>query len=94
MANIMETDSPEQNSAAPAAVLVESRWRSIAKGLTWRILATGTTVIIAHYITGDVGVALKIGAIEVFAKIAVYYFHERAWQKVPIGLKTGKLPAS
>ena len=27
----------------------------------------------------------KIGFIEVFAKIAIYYAHERAWMHIPFG---------
>lgn len=63
----------------------ESHLRSIFKGLTWRTVATGTTVAIAWSVTGKVDVALEIGSIEVFAKIAIYYVHERAWQLVPRG---------
>lgn len=63
----------------------ESHLRSILKGLTWRILATATTVIIAYFITGDVSSALAIGGIEFAGKLLLYYFHERAWQLVPRG---------
>jgi len=63
---------------------VESRKRSLAKGVTWRVVATSTTVTIAYMITGEVDAALQIGFIEVFAKIAIYYLHERAWARVPI----------
>ncbi len=64
---------------------MESRTRSLLKGITWRILATLTTVIIAWFIIGDVSAALQIGFIEVFAKIAIYYLHERAWIRIKIG---------
>ena len=63
----------------------ESHLRSVLKGLSWRVLATTTTVAIAYFVTGMVSVALEIGAIEVVAKVVVYYFHERAWQLVPRG---------
>ncbi len=63
----------------------ESHTRSILKGFTWRIVATTTTVTIAYFITGEVGDALKIGAIEFVGKIFIYYLHERAWQLVPRG---------
>ncbi len=61
----------------------DSHWRSLTKGLTWRILATMTTVIIAWFVVGDVQIAFEIGAIEVVAKIAIYYVHERTWELVP-----------
>ena len=63
----------------------ESRFRSILKSLTWRITATLTTIAIARIITGDIEIALKIGAIEVVLKMCIYYFHERIWQLVPRG---------
>jgi len=63
----------------------ESHLRSILKGLTWRVIATGTIIIIAWYKTGDVSLALEIGAIEFFIKLALYYLHERAWQLAPRG---------
>ncbi|MCZ6644246.1 MAG: DUF2061 domain-containing protein [Gammaproteobacteria bacterium] len=65
----------------------ESRSRSLLKGLTWRFIATATTILIAWWITGDTRVALEIGLIEVFAKIGVYYVHERAWSRIPMGLE-------
>ncbi len=63
----------------------ESHLRSVLKGVTWRILATLTTVTIAFFITGDVKSALTIGGIEFFGKLLLYYLHERAWQMVPSG---------
>ena len=63
----------------------ESRTRSVFKALSWRIIATSTTAAIAYYITGQIEIALAIGGLEFFLKIAVYYFHERAWQLVPPG---------
>lgn len=63
----------------------ESRMRSILKGLTWRILATTTTGIIAYYVTGSIKPALAIGGVEFVTKFFIYYLHERAWQVVPRG---------
>lgn len=63
----------------------ESHLRSVLKGFTWRIVATSTTITIAYFITGTIGDALKIGAIEFFGKIFIYYLHERLWQIAPRG---------
>ena len=68
-----------------AEPLRESHLRSIMKGLTWRVVATTTTIAIAYLITGRVDLALQIGAVEVVAKLFFYYLHERAWQYVPRG---------
>ena len=68
-----------------AEVKKESHVRSLLKTLTWRILATSTTVTIAYFVFGDIQNALKVGGIEFFAKMIIYYFHERAWQMAPRG---------
>ena len=60
----------------------ESRLRSVAKALTWRITATLTTAIIAFLVTGELGTAVAIGGIEFFAKFVIYYAHERAWVRI------------
>ncbi|MDP7177272.1 MAG: DUF2061 domain-containing protein [Verrucomicrobiota bacterium] len=76
-----------------APLLTESPMRSALKGFTWRLVATFTTVVIAYCITGEQALALQIGAIEFAAKFVVYYFHERAWVRVPFGQglpKTGE----
>lgn len=65
----------------------DSRTRSLLKGLTWRFVATATTVVIAWAVTGDTRIAVEIGAFEVVSKIFVYYLHERAWQLVPHDLR-------
>ena len=63
----------------------ESHTRSLLKGLSWRIVATCTIMIIIWYKTGDLSLAGQVGFIEFIVKYALYYFHERAWQLVPRG---------
>ena len=55
--------------------------RHLAKTLTWRILATSDTFIIAWLITGEINWAGAIAEVEFFTKIILYYVHERAWYK-------------
>ncbi len=69
----------------------ESHLRSIIKGISWRIIATTDTVLVVLLVTCLIGNcsidhAIKIGFIEFFLKLVVYYFHERIWQ---IALKDG-----
>lgn len=71
----------------------ESHLRSLLKGVSWRIVATIDTIIVVLLvtcITGNCGLdyAIKIGLVEFLLKLAVYYFHERAWQ---FALKDGKV---
>jgi len=55
--------------------------RHIAKTITWRIIGTLDTMIISWIVTGSWQWGLAIGGIEVFTKMILYYFHERAWYK-------------
>tara|TARA_B100000900_G_scaffold328222_1_gene288461 strand:+ start:329 stop:556 length:228 start_codon:yes stop_codon:yes gene_type:complete len=61
----------------------ESRKRSLLKAVSWRMLATATTIIIAWAVYRDIRPALAIGGIEFLAKFLVYYLHERVWQIIP-----------
>ncbi|MCP4179186.1 MAG: DUF2061 domain-containing protein [bacterium] len=63
----------------------ESHLRSILKGITWRFLATFTTILLAYLVTGEISLALKIGVFEFVAKLLLYYIHERTWLLVPRG---------
>ena len=63
----------------------DSRVRSLLKGITWRAGGTATTVAVSWFITGDISAAMQIGFLEVFAKIGIYYLHERAWAQIPHG---------
>jgi len=63
----------------------EKPTRSIAKAISWRIVGTLDTIIIAWVITGQVGAALTIGSIEVLTKMVLYFFHERLWNIIKWG---------
>ena len=57
-----------------------------AKTMTWRILATTDTVIIARLITGSWGAGIAIGGIEIVTKVFLYYLHERGWANLEWGI--------
>lgn len=63
----------------------ESHFRSLLKAMSWRIVATSTTALIAFFVIGEIEVALMIGGIEFILKFAIYYGHERLWQLMPRG---------
>lgn len=65
--------------------LRESSLRSLLKAITYRITGTLTTALITLSVTGEMATALAVGSIEPFVKLLVYFVHERAWQRVPIG---------
>ena len=63
----------------------ESKLRSIIKSLSWRLLATLTTILIVYIFVGDPKIAFSIGGIEIFLKMLVYFIHERLWEKIRFG---------
>ena len=64
-----------------------SRKRHLAKTVTWRIIGTIDTILIGWLISGDPFIGLKVGGIELFSKMLLYYIHERVWYKTKFGIK-------
>lgn len=64
---------------------MESRFRSIAKTMTWRLLATVITFSVAWVVTGRVTFAVEIGVADTLIKLCVYYSHERFWNRLSFG---------
>jgi len=65
----------------------ETNKRSIVKGISWRVFATTTTVIIVYVFFGRLDLAIAAGLIETVAKVGLYWLHERAWFKIKWGRK-------
>jgi len=63
----------------------ETHLRSIIKSITFRILATVTTIILVVIFTGEILLALSVGIAEVVSKLILYYVHERFWDHVSWG---------
>lgn len=59
--------------------------RSIAKALSWRILATAITSAIVYLITGKGDFAAAIGLADTSVKFLVYFGHERLWNRIRYG---------
>jgi len=62
-----------------------ARSRSFAKAVTWRTTGTIDTFLISWLVTGKPSTAGLIAGVEVMTKITLYYFHERAWDKIKWG---------
>jgi uncharacterized membrane protein len=77
-------NTPKEDLAS-SKDLRESHLRSILKALSWRVIATLTTGLIAYAITGEIDTAILIGGIEFALKFVIYYLHERLWQLAPRG---------
>jgi adenylylsulfate kinase len=63
----------------------EARYRSVAKALSWRALATLTTMSIVFVFTRKPLLSLEVGVVEVIVKLLIYYMHERLWLAVGFG---------
>jgi len=66
--------------------------RHVAKAITWRVLASATTFIIAWFFFREdpnaIEKATGIALAESVIKLLFYYFHERFWIKVNFKIKT------
>ena len=57
------------------------------KAFSWRFWATVTTMFLVYVFTGTIKIALAIGGLEIVLKMFIYFFHERAWDKIRFGKK-------
>ena len=64
---------------------METRTRSLAKAVSWRIFATLTTMLLVYAFTGNLIVSESVGLAELVSKIVIYYVHERIWNALPFG---------
>jgi len=65
--------------------MADKHYRSLIKAVSWRLTGSVDTMIISFIITGKLKWALTISGVELFTKIALYYVHERVWEKLPFG---------
>ena len=66
---------------------MESQRRTLAKTLSWRVVAAVITGLIAWLMTGHWEVGLTFGLADSLVKFVVYYLHERAWANVRYGYR-------
>ena len=62
--------------------------RSILKAISWRVVATLTTITIVYLFTRKFVLSLEVGGLEVILKIIFYYTHERIWESIDFGKNT------
>ena len=58
--------------------------RSLAKTISWRMIATLDTFVISFFITKELKVAGIIATLEILTKTFLYFFHERIWNKIKL----------
>ena len=66
-------------------LLVETHVRSIAKTVSWRIVATLTTMLLVFVFTRNLVISGGVGLTELLTKTVIYYVHERIWNSISFG---------
>ncbi|KKR96641.1 MAG: hypothetical protein A2306_05155 [Omnitrophica WOR_2 bacterium RIFOXYB2_FULL_38_16] len=64
---------------------METQSRTLTKTISWRIVALGTTIIVVYLYSGDAKESLVIGVVANAIKMALYYMHERIWNRIDFG---------
>jgi uncharacterized membrane protein len=64
---------------------METHVRSLAKAISWRIVATLTTMLLVFAFTGNLAISGGVGLTELVTKVVIYYVHERIWNAVSFG---------
>jgi uncharacterized membrane protein len=60
--------------------------RTLKKSISWRIVATTMTFLIASAVFNSISLlALVVAGIEFVSKFILYYIHERIWLQLPLG---------
>jgi uncharacterized membrane protein len=62
-----------------------SKKRSLAKSLTWRLIAVISTFVIGYAMTGSLSFAASLTIASNLINFILYYVHERVWLKVDWG---------
>lgn len=68
----------------------ETNRRSLARALSWRVVAWALTVGIVYLFTGKAALAVAVGVADSVLKIFAFYVHERSW----LGLARGRAPVA
>jgi len=63
----------------------EEHKRSALKTVSWRAIATSTTMILVYVFTGEFELAAGVGMGDVLLKVLFYFLHERAWNRIAFG---------
>ena len=61
--------------------LDDTRFKSLLKTISWRVLASTDALMIAWLLTGNLKTAGSIMSLEIFSKMFFYYVHERFWTR-------------
>lgn len=60
---------------------MDSRKKSLCKSISWRIIAIIIGAVVTYVFIGSLEITLEITVIANAIAIAVYYVHERVWNR-------------
>jgi uncharacterized membrane protein len=63
----------------------ETRKRSLAKSILWRFICIVVSIVVSYALTFRWDVAVAIGGVYNVVTMALYYFHERLWNRIKWG---------
>lgn len=58
---------------------MNTKIRHILKALTWRLIGTLDTFIIAYVVSNNISIGFQLSAVDFLLKFIFYYLHERIW---------------
>ena len=64
---------------------MESKARSIAKAVSYRVLGSLSTALIFFTMTGDAKLSAGAGLADSVVKLGLYFLHERMWNHIGYG---------
>ena len=64
---------------------MDTHKRSIAKTISWRVVATFITGVVTFILTGRLDFAVTVGLADTLVKFLIYYVHERMWARISYG---------
>jgi uncharacterized membrane protein len=64
---------------------MESKSRSIAKAVSYRVLGSTTTALVCYVLTRKVALSGELGILDMVLKIGLYFLHERLWNHIAFG---------
>lgn len=64
---------------------MDTHLRSVVKGISWRVLATLVTMSVVFFYSGELAAAAVVGFSDSLIKVALYWGHERVWQRLTWG---------
>jgi uncharacterized membrane protein len=71
---------------------MDTNSRSIAKAVSYRFLGSICTALIVLIFSGDIKISAGVGALDMFAKIGLYFLHERLWNHISYGRQKAPAP--